>query len=99
MSFEVLLTEGAARDLEDIFDGIARRDDSGNATYVLDRIEAAFTGLSEFPERGVSPGELLELARRHDLFVAGFEQGDTGAPARVQRLCASRDALGTGQQL
>ena len=64
MSFEVLLTEGAARDLEDIFDGIARRDDPGNATYVLDRIEAVFTGLSEFPERGVYPGELLELGIR-----------------------------------
>ena len=64
MSFEVLLTEGAARDLEDIFDGIARRDDPGNATYVLDRIEAVFTGLSEFPERGAHPRELLELGIR-----------------------------------
>lgn len=51
------------------------------------------------PDFLLQPGELLELAWRHDLFVAGFEQGETGAPARVQRLCASRDALGTGQQL
>ena len=36
MSFEVLLTEGAARDLEDIFDAISRRDDPENAAYVLD---------------------------------------------------------------
>lgn len=64
MSFEVLLTERAIRDLEDIFDAISRRDDPGNAACVLDRIEATFTGLSDFPERGAYPGELLELGIR-----------------------------------
>lgn len=64
MPFAVRLTDDAARDLEEIFDYVSRRDAPGKAKRVLDRIEQAFQGLSEFPERGGCPGELLELGIR-----------------------------------
>lgn len=46
------------------------------------------------PDFLLKPGELLELAQRMGLFVAAFEQGQTDAPARVQRLCAVNDVGG-----
>ena len=46
MSFEVLLTDDAARDLEEICDYIDRHDSPARADYVLERIEKAFQGLS-----------------------------------------------------
>lgn len=48
------------------------------------------------PDFLLKPGELLELARRMGLFVVAFEQGQTKAPARIQRLCAVQDEQGTG---
>ncbi|MBP8169885.1 MAG: type II toxin-antitoxin system RelE/ParE family toxin, partial [Azonexus sp.] len=38
--FEVLLTEGAERDLENLFDYIAEHDSRRNAEYVLDELMA-----------------------------------------------------------
>jgi len=64
MSFQVLLTDDAARDLEDLYDYIARRDSPGKAEHVLDRIEEAFSSLQEFPARGAFPKELLPLGIR-----------------------------------
>lgn len=64
MSFPVLLTDDAGRDLEEIHDYIVRHDSPGRAEHVLDRIEAALTSLSEFPERGTYPKELLALGSR-----------------------------------
>ena len=59
------MTNDAARDLEEIFDYIERRDsEGGRATYVLDRIEEAFRSLSEFPRQGRYPNELLEIGVR-----------------------------------
>ncbi len=51
------------------------------------------------PDFLLQPGELLELARRNGLFVIAFEQGETAQPARMQRLCASRDPAGQGVRL
>lgn len=51
--FDVLLTAGAEQDLEAIYDYIA--------DYVLEKIMALFDSLSQFPERGNYPKELLEL--------------------------------------
>lgn len=51
------------------------------------------------PDFLLQPGELLELARRTGLFVMAFEQGLTGTPARVQRLCAIRSADGAGVRI
>lgn len=64
MVFEVLLTNDAARDLEEIYNYIALHDSPQNADYILSRIEKVFSSLSEFPERGVYPDELLALGIR-----------------------------------
>lgn len=61
MTYSVYLTDDAARDIEDLYDYISRNDSPEKATYVLDRIEEAFTSLSENPTRGVYPRELIDL--------------------------------------
>jgi toxin ParE1/3/4 len=64
MPFAVHLTNAAARDLEEIGNYIFRQDGPRKATYVLERIEEAFQALSELPERGRFPDELLEFGIR-----------------------------------
>jgi toxin ParE1/3/4 len=59
-----MLTNDAARDLEELYDYIALHDAPRKADYVLDQIEKAFSKLSEFPERGAYPKELLTLGIR-----------------------------------
>jgi toxin ParE1/3/4 len=74
MSFAVLLTVDAARDLEDIDQCIAVHDAPGKADHVLTDIEKVFGSLSEFPERGVYPKELLALGIRdyRDIFFKPY---------------------------
>ncbi len=64
MRFDVLLTEHAEHDLEELYDYIAANDTPGNTARVLDRIEKALQSLSTFPERGSHPKELLALGIR-----------------------------------
>ena len=64
MPFAVLLTNDAARDLDDLYDYIAAHDTPQKADYVLEQLEKAFSTLSEFPERGAYPKELLALGIR-----------------------------------
>ena len=64
MLFAVLLTNDAARDLEELYDYIARHDAPQKADYVLEQVEKAFSTLSEFPERGAYPKELAALGIR-----------------------------------
>jgi len=64
MSFEVLLTDDAARDLEEICDYIDRHDSPARADHVLERIAEAFQGLSDHPQRGRYPRELLDIGVR-----------------------------------
>jgi len=59
--FEVLLTDDAANDLEDICDYIDLHDVPGKADHILDQIENTFKSLSENPHRGAYPKELLSL--------------------------------------
>ncbi|MDP2822230.1 MAG: type II toxin-antitoxin system RelE/ParE family toxin [Sulfuritalea sp.] len=61
---EVLLTEDAERDLEELFDYIAGHDSPTAARHVLNRIEKSVAGLGTFPERGSFPKELLALGIR-----------------------------------
>ncbi len=61
MLYAVLLTNDAARDLEELYDYIAVHDAPQKADHVLEQIEDALTKLSEFPERGAYPKELLAL--------------------------------------
>ena len=64
MSFTVLLTNDATRDLEELYNFIALHDAPGKADHVLDQIEKAVFRLSEFPERGIYPQELRTLGIR-----------------------------------
>jgi toxin ParE1/3/4 len=64
MSYAVFLTDDAAHDLNELYDYVARHDTPGKADYVLEQIEKAFNSLSESPERGVYPEELLKLGIR-----------------------------------
>jgi toxin ParE1/3/4 len=64
MPFTVLLTHDAARDLDELYDYIARHDAPRKADYVLEQIEKTFSQLSESPERGAYPKELLALGAR-----------------------------------
>ncbi len=64
MPFAVLLTNDAARDLNELYDYIAVHDSPRKADCVLEQIEKIFSTLSEFPERGVYPKELLKLGIR-----------------------------------
>lgn len=59
--FEVLLTEGAAQDLEAIHDYISDFDCVANANYFLDGLMEVVDSLSRFPERGSYPKELAGL--------------------------------------
>ena len=59
--FEVLLTEGAEQDLENLFDYIAEFDCVASAHDVLDRLMEVVNGLSRSPERGTYPKELAAL--------------------------------------
>lgn len=64
MSFAVHLTADAARDLEDLYDHIARHDAPEKAEHVLGKIEKTLATLSASPKRGVHPKELLALGIR-----------------------------------
>lgn len=64
MPFEVFLTNDAERDLNELYDYIYSNDAPQKADYVLEQIEKAFRNLSEFPERGAYPMELIELGIR-----------------------------------
>jgi toxin ParE1/3/4 len=61
MAFEVLQSEQAERDLEDIYQYILEQDGPGRADGVLDALEEACSALTRFPERGNAPKELRAL--------------------------------------
>ncbi len=64
MSYQVLLTDDAVYDLEDIYDYIESHDSPEKVDYVLDKIEETFSSLSDNPERGAYPNELLAVGLR-----------------------------------
>ncbi len=64
MPFTVELTADAVRDLEEICDFIDRHRSPAGADHVLERIEQAFGSLSEYPNRGSYPRELLDVGIR-----------------------------------
>ena len=64
MSFAVLLTHNAARDIKALFDDITEHDSPLKADTVLEQIEKPFSALSEFPARGIYPKELLKIGIR-----------------------------------
>ncbi len=64
MPHEVLLTEGAERDLEALYDYLLEFDSRKSADHVLDRLTDVVESLAEQPERGTHPRELLNLGIR-----------------------------------
>lgn len=64
MSYQVFLTDDAAYDLEDLYDYIESYDAPEKADYVLGKIEETFLSLSDNPERGAYPNELLVVGLR-----------------------------------
>jgi toxin ParE1/3/4 len=64
MPYAVFLTADAARDLEELHDYVVWHDAPGKAEHLLERIERTFSSLSEYPERGAYPKELLTLGIR-----------------------------------
>ena len=61
MRFQVVLTEDAERDLEDLVTHIAKHDSPQNAEHVLGRILEIAESLAEAPTRGSCPMELRGL--------------------------------------
>ena len=59
--FAVLLTEGAARDIEGIYRYMSDTDSPEHADTVLGQLLVVVDSLSRFPERGTCPRELIEL--------------------------------------
>ena len=64
MAYDVVLTEGAVRDLEEIYNYIAEHDSPEKAEATLRRIERAIVNLHTLPERGTQPRELVALGIR-----------------------------------
>ena len=64
MSFAVVLTEDALRDLDDLTAFIAAQDGLERADDVLDRMHEKLASLRDFPERGEYPPELAALGIR-----------------------------------
>lgn len=64
MRFEVLLTEDANRDLEDIYLYVAEHDAPGKAEALLGDVEDIVEKLSANPNRGSYPKELSALGIR-----------------------------------
>ncbi len=64
MKYKVLLTDGAMRDLEDIYTYISEHDSPEKANYVLDRIEESILKLEGQPDRGTYPKELSNVGIR-----------------------------------
>lgn len=64
MTYQVLLTDDASRDLEELLDYIESHDAPEKANYVLEQMEQAFSALSENPHRGAFPKELLSIGLR-----------------------------------
>lgn len=64
MRYEVLITRGAERDLEEIYDHIAEFDSPEKADYVLSRLLEVAERLATFPDRGPHPKELQALGIR-----------------------------------
>lgn len=64
MPYKLLLTAGAERDLESLYDYIAHHDSKASAGRLLDKLLKIVGDLTTFRERGSHPRELLALGIR-----------------------------------
>jgi len=56
--YQVRVTSEAEKDIEDIYDYIAKKDSNQNAEFVFNKIEGLILALNQNPERGNYPPEL-----------------------------------------
>lgn len=61
MRREVVLTQDAERDLEELYAYIAKFDSRKSADHVLDKVLSIAETLATFPERGSQPPELRSV--------------------------------------
>jgi toxin ParE1/3/4 len=61
MTYEVLLTDDAEIDLQDLYEYITHSDSTQAAERVLDRLEEIASALADDPSRGSTPKELQSL--------------------------------------
>jgi toxin ParE1/3/4 len=61
MPYEIVLTDDAAADLQELYDHIAQFDSLQNADHVLDKILEVADSLATDPHRGSIPKELRRL--------------------------------------
>lgn len=59
--YQVHLAQGAEQDLEELYDYVCRYDCVDNADSLLDELIILANSLSEYPERGSIPNELIGL--------------------------------------
>lgn len=71
----MLLTQGAERDLESIYDYIAQFDGTASANDVLDRLMEVVEVLARFPERGSYPKELAALGIKNTARLSSSPTG------------------------
>ena len=64
MAYDVKLTDDAAQDLDELFEFIARSDSRQSAEHVLARVDAVFSSLAAYSQRGTFPPELATLGIR-----------------------------------
>lgn len=64
MSYQVLFTDSATSDLEDLYSYIESNDSLEKANYVLDKIEQIILNLADNPARGSYPEELFSIGLR-----------------------------------
>ncbi len=64
MPLPIYFTQSAERDLLGIYDYIAEHDSINNADHVLDQLQELINALSDNPERGTYPKELLAVGMR-----------------------------------
>jgi toxin ParE1/3/4 len=90
MTFEVLLSEQAERDIADIYRYIAAHDDVKMADRVLAALEKSCRALADFPERGNAPKELepLGIAEFREVYCKPYRVIFRIFGARVVVYCA-----------
>lgn len=64
MTRPVLLTDGAARDLDELYAAAYERGGFGQADRILDRIRSGLERIAQRPEDGAPPPELRALGMR-----------------------------------
>ena len=64
MPYDVLLTDSAVTDLEELDEFLFTNDSAKSADYVLGKLDKVIGTLAEFPERGSYPPELSALGIR-----------------------------------